>query len=181
MSIVKKAGDRGKTDLFAGRPVSKDNIRIEICGSLDELCSFLGLARSLVRNRKTTGILEGIQRDLFTIGSEVATEARHLGKLKVRIGKTHIRRLEEHIGRMEHKRSRNECCFYLPGGSISAAILDVARTVARRVERRVVTFDRRGSLRNPEVLVYLNRLSDLLFILAQRLEKRPKKHVSDKT
>jgi cob(I)alamin adenosyltransferase len=175
MSIVTRTGDTGKTGLFAGGRVSKDSLRVEIFGSLDELCSFLGLARSLIKGAATRALIEDIQRDLFVVGAEVATERRYLRKLKRRIGPQHIAGLEETIFAMERKVGLADCCFYLPGGNTPAAALDVARTIARRVERRIVTLSRRGMLANPSVLIYLNRLSDLLFILSRSLDKRPKK------
>jgi cob(I)alamin adenosyltransferase len=172
MSIVTKTGDKGKTDLLGGRQVSKDDLRIEVLGDLDELCSFLGLARSLVKNRQAKTIIENIQRDLFVIGSEVATEARHIGKLKCRIGQAHIHDIEKHIEQMERRMNLWQPGFCLPGKNTPAAVIDIARTIARRVERRIVTFSRRNRFKNAEVLIYLNRLSDLLFILARRLEKK---------
>jgi cob(I)alamin adenosyltransferase len=175
MSIVTKTGDKGKTGLYRGKRVSKDDIRIEVCGSLDELCSFLGLAKSLAGDKKTRAILEDIQRDVFLVGSEVATETRHTRKLKSSISPPHICKLEEHIERMERNVNLKDRCFVLPGDNAAAATVDIARAVARRVERRLVTFSRKGLLRNAHVLVYLNRLSDLLFILSRSLEKRPKK------
>jgi cob(I)alamin adenosyltransferase len=175
MSIVTKAGDKGKTGLYAGKRVSKDSLRVEILGSLDELCSFMGLARSLVKDRKTKALLEDIQRDLFVVGAEVATEAKYLGKLKPRIGRNYIDKLEKQIYALESRANFEGCCFYLPGGNPAAAAMDIARTVTRRVERRLVTLNRRGMLKNADVLVYVNRLSDLLFILSRRLEKEPKK------
>jgi ATP:cob(I)alamin adenosyltransferase len=170
MSIVTKTGDKGKTDLFGGRQVSKDDLRIEVLGDLDELCSFLGLAKSLVKNKQAKVIIENIQRDLFIMGSEVATEARHIGKLKCRICQAHILGLEKRIEQMERGMNLWQPGFCLPGKNTPAAITDIARTIARRVERRIVTFSRRKSFKNADVLIYLNRLSDLLFILARRLE-----------
>lgn len=175
MSIVTKTGDKGKTGLYAGKRVSKDSLRVEIFGSLDELCSFMGLARSLVKDSNTRSIIEDIQRELFVVGAEVATESRYLGKLKRRIGADHIGRLEEQIYALESKAGFEKGCFCLPGGNPAAAALDVARTMTRKVERRLVTLSRRGLLKNPDVLVYMNRLSDLLFILSRRLEKKPRK------
>jgi cob(I)alamin adenosyltransferase len=172
MSIVTKMGDKGKTDLFGGRQVSKDDLRIETLGDLDELCSFLGLAKSLVKNKSAKAIIENIQRDLFIIGSEVATEAKHIRKLKCRIGQVHILGLEKHIEQMERKMNQAQRDFCLPGKNTPAAIVDVARAIARRVERRIVTLGRRKDLRNASAAIYLNRLSDLLFVLARQLEKK---------
>jgi cob(I)alamin adenosyltransferase len=175
MSIVTKTGDKGRTDLFGGRLVSKDDLRIETLGDLDELCSFMGLAGSLLKNRQAKSLIENIQRDLFVIGSEIATEARLVGKLKCRIGQAHILVLEKHIEQMERGLKPWQPCFCLPGKNTPAAVIDVARAIARRVERRVVALSRRKHFKNPFAIIYLNRLSDLLFVLARRLEKKPKK------
>lgn len=173
MSIVTKTGDEGKTALRAGRRVNKDDIRVEICGQLDELCSFLGLARSLVTNRRTKSIIQDIQRDLFVIGAEFCTDARSLRKLNHRISAMDVERIEKTIRRLEPRAKTIGCGFCLPGENIQSATVDVARAVARRAERRVVTFGRRGDLKNPHILVYLNRLSDLLFVLSRSLEPAP--------
>jgi len=167
MSIVTKTGDKGWTGLYAGGRISKDDIRMEACGGVDELCSFLGLARSIVSRRNTKLILQDIQQDLFLIGAELGTDPRHLRKLTLRISRSDIAKLDRHIARLEPK-ARLTRRFVLPGSSLPSAILDVARAVARRVERRVVTLSRRNRLKNPHIMVYLNRLSDLLFILARR-------------
>ncbi len=178
MSIVTKTGDEGKTILLSGKRVGKDNIRVEICGCLDELCSFLGLARSLVRNGRMKSILQDIQCDLFVIGAEFGTETRSLHKLVRRIGPPDIEKLEKHIRRMEPKAGISGRGFYLPGESVQGAIVDVARTIARRIERRVVTFSRRKNLKKTHIIIYLNRLSDLLFLLSRSLEPAPRKLTS---
>ena len=167
MSIVTKTGDKGKTCLYAGGRISKDDIRMEACGCVDELCSFLGLARSVVSRRNAKLILQDIQQDLFLIGAELGTDSRQLRKLIVRISGPHIAKLDRHIARLEPK-ARLTRRFVLPGNSLPSAVLDVARAIARRTERRVVTLSRRKRLKNPHIMVYLNRLSDLLFILARR-------------
>jgi cob(I)alamin adenosyltransferase len=158
--------------------VNKDDIRVEICGCLDELCSFLGLARSLVRNRRVKNILQDIQCDLFVIGAELGTETRSLHKLVRRIGPPDIQKIEENIRRMEPKAGISGRGFYLPGESVQGAAVDVARAIARRAERQVVTFSRRKNLKKTHIIIYLNRLSDLLFILSRSLEPAPRKLAS---
>ena len=163
------------TSLCGGKRVPKDHSRIEACGALDELCSFLGMLRSLVVDVKTKKVIESIQRELFTIGAEVTTESESLKKLARRITYAHCRRLEKLIYDIEKKRKFEGCCFYLPGEDLLSSTFDIARTVARRAERLMVTLKSKGELENPDIIVYLNRLSDLLYVMARHYEKRHKK------
>jgi cob(I)alamin adenosyltransferase len=175
MSITTKKGDRGRTSLCFGAPVSKDNIRLEACGTLDELNSFLGLAKSLVKQKKNKKLIESMQGDLFVIGAELATKRASLAKLRKRIDKSYASRLENAIFELEKKKVIKESCFCLPGANPTSGTLDIARTVTRRAERLVVTLKRKGKLWNNFILIYLNRLSDLLYLLARSCEKnRPK-------
>ncbi|MBI4974532.1 MAG: ATP:cob(I)alamin adenosyltransferase, partial [Candidatus Omnitrophica bacterium] len=114
-------------------------------------------------------------KDLFVIGAEIATKGRFIRKLEERIGISHIRTLEKVIKEIESKNLFEECCFYLPGEDLVSSTLDIARTVARRAERRIVTLKRKGTLKNSDILIYMNRLSDLLYLLARSHEKNPKK------
>jgi len=172
MGITTKRGDGGWTDLLFGGRVRKDDPRIEACGALDELNAFLGLARASVRGRTLKRLLLQIQRDLFIVGSEVVVSRRGAAKLEYRVDHERLRRIEEHLSAIESRLRQTECCFIIPGGSPTSALLDVCRCVARRAERRVATMHRRRMLFNPLVLAYLNRLSDLLFLLARSEEKR---------
>ena len=175
MSIVTKKGDKGMTSLYRGGQVSKDNIRVEAYGTLDELCAFLGLSRSLIKERKTGHLIQSIQQDLFVVGAEIATKSSFISKLERKIDKRDTDCLGEAIAALEKKSTFKECCFYLPGENLIASTLDIARTVARRAERRVVTLKRRGLLLNPFIIIYLNRLSDLLYLLARSYEKKHRK------
>lgn len=175
MPVTTKKGDDGRTDLYWGPRVSKDNLRVEVFGALDELCSFLGLARSLLTATNDKKLLESIQRDLFVLGAEIATPARYIGRLKYRLGKEHIDRLEKMLEQMEGTRKFEECCFYLPGESMTSSALDIARTVTRRAERRVTTLKNKKMLNNNLVLIYLNRLSDLLYLMARSAEGKSRK------
>ncbi len=170
MGIVTKKGDKGKTSLYQGKPVSKDHIRIEVCGTIDELSSYLGLAKSMIKNRKICGIIESIQKDLFILCTEIVTEAKALNKLKKRIDGSFINYLDKAILGLENKKGLKIRCFQLPGTSPISSVLDISRTIARKLERRVVGLVRKKLLSNKCILVYLNRLSDLLFLLA-RLSK----------
>ena len=175
MSITTKTGDQGITSLYGGARVPKDDLRVELYGSLDELCSFLGSCKSLIRQKKQKKLLESIQKELFILGSEIAAKAKLLSKLKKRINNRHIINLEKEIKAIEKKNILQECCFYLPGENFLSAALDISRTVARRVERQVVTLKRKKLLKNPYILIYLNRLSDLLYLLARAHEKKHRK------
>lgn len=172
MSIVTKKGDSGSTFLCRGKKISKDHLRVETNGTLDELCSFLGMARSLAEDGKIRKIIATVQKELFLIGPEVATGKRFLKQLKTRINKNHVAGLEEIIKQLESRQDTVEGYFYLPGGSFFSGVLDVNRTVARRLERRLVTLKRKKMLFNRQIIVYVNRLSDMLFLLARRQEKK---------
>src|SRR3989344_8821304 len=97
MSITTKTGDQGITSLYGGARVPKDDLRVELYGSLDELCSFLGSCKSLIRQKKQKKLLESIQKELFILGSEIAAKAKLLSKLKKRINNRHIINLEKEI------------------------------------------------------------------------------------
>jgi len=175
MAVTTRTGDNGRTSLYYGGRVAKDHIRIEFYGTLDELCSFIGLAKAGLKKKKLKTVLECVQRDLFVIGAELATTTPHLNKLERRIGGEDIKRLDWHIAALEKQGSYEECCFYLPGENTVSATLDVARTVARRAERTAVTLKGRGILQNRQILIYLNRLSDLLYLMARGHEEKHNK------
>jgi cob(I)alamin adenosyltransferase len=179
MSIATKRGDKGKTDLYLARRIWKDHPRVEAFGDLDELCAHLGLARSLLKEEETSKIIERIQRELFILGAEVAVTPGQIRKLKRRIDTSYVERLDQELTRFEKDAHFEACCFYLPGESTLAASLDIARTVARRVERRMVTLAKKGMIRNPHILAYLNRLSDLLFVLSRYYEPESRKLAYD--
>lgn len=175
MSVTTKTGDKGITSLYLGGRIWKDDPRVELYGTLDELCSFLGLSKSLIQERRTKRLIESIQRDLFVIGAEIATKGKFIAKLEDRIGVSYIRRIEKAIKDIESKNVFEECCFYLPGENLVSSTLDIARTVTRRAERLIVTLKRKGTLKSKHILIYTNRLSDLLYLLARSHEKNPKK------
>lgn len=162
------------TSLYKGRSVSKDHLRIEVCGTLDELCSYLGLARCQSKNNKLKKIIESIQKDLFVIGTEVASEPRFIKNIKERIDKPDIARLENHIKNLERKKIVKKPCFHLPGKNMMSSILDISRAITRRAERGAVKLSRKKFIKNDFVLIYLNRLSDLLYLLARKAGKNRK-------
>jgi cob(I)alamin adenosyltransferase len=173
VKIYTKTGDAGTTGLFGGPRVSKDDARVEAYGDVDELNAVLGMARSVEVMPRIDEVLVPIQRDLFAIGALLATPdrekmAQHLEK--ARIDATRIAELERAIddGEAELEPLR---AFILPGGSQKASMLHLARTVCRRAERRVVRLQRDVEL-PPLAIIYLNRLSDVLFTLARVANRR---------
>ncbi len=173
MSIVTKQGDRGKTRLFWGGEIAKDHPRVELQGTLDELGAHLGLARCLVKSRVLKEILIQIQRQLFIVGAEVATRPLYLKKLKKRIGGPDVVYLERVLLSFERKKGAVRPCFSVPGADLASSYLHVARTLARRAERRAVALAKKKGLKNSDLLRYLNRLSDLVFIMAAACERKP--------
>jgi len=171
--IYTKTGDRGTTALGSGRRVRKDHPRIEACGAVDELNAALGLALAAGLDVEATAILGGVQNDLFDLGADLTVPAdppsRGRGanrRAPLRMTAAHVAPLETAIDRC-NARLEPLSSFVLPGGSLASAWLHHARTVCRRAERRLVALARRESL-NPQAVVYLNRLSDLLFVLGRR-------------
>ncbi len=165
MKIYTKTGDRGETSLFAGGRVRKDNIRVEAYGTVDELNSVLGLARSYPLPEQAQTWLEAVQNVLFVVGADLATPMDSSPKWLVRLDDQPVLALENAIDQMDEELPRMTA-FILPGGVTAAAALHVARTVCRRAERICVTLSAEETI-NPNVLVYLNRLSDFLFTLAR--------------
>lgn len=169
MSIVTKKGDDGTTKLIYGERVSKADLQVEAYGTLDELNAFLGLARANCDDAETNQILESIQRETFIIGAELATPLEHLHKLKTRVTPEMTARLDELVAPIESIPGLLDD-WALPGATQAGAALDVARVVCRRAERCAVRMSTSGSLPNAEVLRYLNRLSDLLWLLGRQYE-----------
>ena len=172
--IYTKTGDRGKTSLFGGKRVSKDSIRIEAIGTLDELNASLGLVSSGYHNKKTLPILTSIQNTLFNIGAEIANPLS-IGKNTNRIfqfEQDKISELEIIIDQIDLK-LKPLSNFILPGGAESASRLQFARSVTRRAERKIIQLSK-GSKVNSNIISYLNRLSDLLFVMARNENKEAK-------
>lgn len=172
--------DSGYTHLYSGQCVSKDSARVEALGVVDELNSLLGIAFSHIQDPEVRGILRTIQEDLLTIGADLgnpikrqtALDRKHTRQLsRIReMGEPEVRRMEEFMERFEQELPplRN---FILPSGSQGAAILHLARAVARTVERRIVALKEEQGV-NMQILRYFNRLSDFLFILARVVNRR---------
>ena len=168
MRIYTKTGDQGETGLFGGGRVPKDHLRVAAYGEVDELNAALGLALALEPQAFACDLLETVQRDLFTIGAELAApDPAKLTKALPgpRLGDARVAALEDAIDRAQATLAPLQQ-FILPGGSPKAAALQLARAVCRRAERAVVTLSRDAGV-SPAILKYVNRLSDLLFVLAR--------------
>lgn len=166
MKIYTKTGDAGDTGLFGGGRVPKDHPRVAAYGEVDSLNAAVGFAASLEPTAWERPLLEAIQRDLFTAGAILATPDPKKPKTPpVPVTADRITALEEAIDRLELALPRLER-FILPGGGPKGAAFHVARTTCRRAERAVVSLAH-GEAVPKEVLIYLNRLSDLLFVLAR--------------
>lgn len=167
MKIYTKTGDGGETSLFGGERVSKASVRIEAYGAVDELNSFIGLAITEAYNSSVKEILLKIQNQLFIVGSDLATpKTGKTSKFKIqRVTPKFYKDIEKAI---DHYDAQLESLknFILPGGSKCASLLHVCRTTARKAERRVVTLNNTVNL-GGNIIIFLNRLSDLFFVLAR--------------
>lgn len=173
MKIYTKTGDKGETRLLFGGRVSKTDPRCEAYGTTDEAVSAMGLARALCKDARVKEVLLQVQKEMFTLGAELATDPSQYEQVRTNFGVV----TAEMVGRLERLIDEVDgiislpASFIVPGASAGSGALDVARTVLRRAERRIVALRDDGLVPNPEVLRYVNRLSDLLFMLA-RLEDR---------
>ncbi|MEX0929915.1 MAG: cob(I)yrinic acid a,c-diamide adenosyltransferase [Balneolales bacterium] len=168
MKIYTKTGDTGETSLYGGQRVAKTNIRIEACGQVDELNSSIGLARSLGLRDEVGSLLHRIQNGLFVLGADLATPPSKKTKAE-RITASQIDFLEKSIDAFQGE-LEPLTYFILPGGSPGAAALHLSRTICRRAERFCIRCAETEDISN-EAVIYLNRLSDLLFVLT-RLENK---------
>jgi cob(I)alamin adenosyltransferase len=170
MKIYTRTGDSGMTGLFGGGRVDKDEATVEAYGSVDELNACLGVARAALGPGELESLLGTLQSDLLTLGAELGCAPGKQDRLGLTlIGPGDTARLEGHIDSFESRLEPLKT-FILPAGSTGAASLHVARTVCRRAERRVIAARRSVAVRD-EVIHYLNRLSDLLFVLAREANR----------
>ena len=173
--IYTKTGDKGETSLYGGTRVSKAAARVESYGTLDELNAFIGLAKAEISDEKVLSQLQKIQFDLFTVGSEAATPtdkmllANGKNRLDLMISEKEITELELWMDDFDAELEPLKF-FILPSGGKAAATVHVCRTVCRRAERAMVFLNETEEVR-PELIKYLNRLSDYLFILARYISK----------
>ena len=166
MKIYTGKGDGGQTSLLGGQRVAKDSLRVEAYGTVDEVSSWLGLARAGIRNLENKKLLRDIQQKLLLLAAELACPPGEASRLKERLTEGDIGELEKAIDAIGVQISLQKG-FVLPGGTLTAGYLDVARTVVRRAERVTVALARQEEVRR-EITVYLNRLSDLLYLMARQ-------------
>lgn len=172
MKTFNRKGDKGETSLLRGMRVSKADARCEVCGTIDEAVSCLGLAKGFCQ-AEVVGILHTLQQDLFVVAAELATPAEPVGEPpnSARVVQPEmVQTLEDLIEDIEAKIAMPRA-FVIPGVCRGSAALDVARAVIRRAERRVVSLREAGQPVNQELLSYLNRLADLVFALARYQDK----------
>jgi len=167
MTIYTRTGDLGVTGLIDGSRVSKDDVRVAAYGEVDELNAALGVVRAQAHGKPLNALLHRVQRDLFALGAQLADPKARVGtrKAKASLRPARVRSLERAIDQRE-KQLAPLTSFILPGGSPAGAYLHLARTVCRRAERSVIALSHQQAI-DPVLVVYLNRLSDLLFVLAR--------------
>ncbi len=176
MGVYTRGGDKGETSLLGGVRVAKDTLRIEVYGTLDEATSTLGLARATTRHTDLCRDIIDLQGELIGVMAELASApgaetAGKKGKVEIpAVQPAQIERLERQIDAYEEERIQLHH-FVRPGGSPASAALDMARTIIRRAERRLITLSREEEV-NQNTIKYLNRLSDLLYVLARIDEQR---------
>jgi cob(I)alamin adenosyltransferase len=171
MSIATKTGDKGETSLMYGRRVPKGDHRVDAYGCVDELNSALGLARAIAKDEWVREQVLTVQKELITVMGELATAPEDLERYRKHgfevASAVIVDRVTVVIDELEKDKSLHPKDWVIPGSSLESASLDLARTTCRRAERRVATLKNV----NPEILRYLNRLSDLCWLLARKAEK----------
>lgn len=168
MSVITKRGDSGETDLMFGRRSPKTAPRIEAYGTVDELNSHLGWLHTYLQEESDRDFILSIQHKLFAIGSHLATDQEKM-QLKPAsiITPEHVESIEREIDKLDEQLPEL-CAFIIPGGSRGAAVCHVCRTICRRAERRILALSETCTI-SPEVLAFVNRLSDYLFVLSRKI------------
>ena len=174
MKIYTKTGDKGITSLVGGTRVPKTHIRLEAYGTVDELNSNLGFLGTYLLDEKDKSFLQQVQDKLFAVGSHLATD-REKTELKAAsvISPEHVEMMEREIDRLDNLLPPLSA-FILPGGSRGAAVCHICRTVCRRAERRILALAEQVEI-SSELLAYVNRLSDYLFVLSRKMNQDDKK------
>lgn len=163
-------GDTGETSLLGGQRVPKYDVRPDAYGTLDEASSVLGVARATTKNPKIKDIILDVQKELLIMGAEIAALSEDIPKLPKRINESDVNRLESVIYNLqENVKMKNE--FIYPGDTFVSSQIDVGRTIIRRAERKAAKLKDEGYLQNPNINKYLNRLADMLFVLARYEEQ----------
>lgn len=164
--VTTKTGDEGYTDLLGSGRVPKYHRRPEAYGTIDEATSALGLARAHAGGGEINEVIMGFQKDLYTLMAELATPAENYARIDFKIRAEDVARLEQLSDQLKDRVEIGKR-FVIPGSTVTGAALDLARTIVRRAERQVARLYHDGDVTNVEALRYLNRLSDVLFILAR--------------
>ena len=164
MVITTKVGDKGKTNILFGHVIDKTDPLLDACGTVDELNASLGVARSSVVAPNMKHEIKSLQRMLFVIGAEIATKKEDFGKLRRNITAEDVMQIEGEIALLEKYNDIDN--WFVPGESLSSAHLELARTIARRLERSLLKINHH----NNHTRIYINRLSDYLWLLAQKEE-----------
>ncbi|HAJ27004.1 MAG TPA: cob(I)yrinic acid a,c-diamide adenosyltransferase [Syntrophus sp. (in: bacteria)] len=165
-----KKGDGGETSLLGGQRVPKFDPRPDTYGVLDEASSALGVVRAMTKDQRIKGIILSVQKDLLTMGAELSSLSEDIPKLSIRIGAGDVQRIEDLIDELQKNvKLKNE--FIYPGETVLSAQIDVGRTIIRRGERNAARLKNEGLVNNPNIHQYLNRLADMLFVLARYEEQ----------
>ena len=171
--IYTRTGDKGETGLVGGARVAKDSLRVEAYGNVDELNSVLGIVRAVQNDNELDVLLAKLQSDLFVAGSDLASISGNEQRDLPRITKERVMEIEKVIDKYEAELPALKS-FILPGGGLAGSILHNARTVARRAERNIVSLSKVTKI-NDQMIPYMNRLSDLLFVLARVVNHKESK------
>jgi cob(I)alamin adenosyltransferase len=165
-----KKGDGGETSLLGGQRVPKFDLRPDTYGVLDEASSALGVVRAMTKDQRIKDIVFSVQKDLLTMGAELSSLSEDISKLSIRIDAGDVQRIEDLIDELQKNvKLKNE--FIYPGETVLSAHIDVARTIIRRAERNAAKLKKEGLVNNPDIHQYLNRLADMLFVLARYEEQ----------
>ena len=165
MAIYTKKGDKGETGLLGGSRIAKDSLKVTCYGTLDEANAALGVAYSLIKNRELKDIINRIQKQIFVVGAELASDDKGKELLKNKVGSEDIAFFESVIDKYEEKLGKIHE-FIIPGETTASAALHLSRSIIRRAERLIVELSKESSVRR-EVIQYVNRLSDTIFMLAR--------------
>ncbi|WP_432403183.1 cob(I)yrinic acid a,c-diamide adenosyltransferase [Wukongibacter sp. M2B1] len=168
--VYTKTGDKGETGLFGGSRILKDDLRVDCYGTIDEVISTIGLAYSIIDNMEIKEILRLVQKKLFSIGAELASDEKGYKLLKDKVAEDDVNYLEKVIDKYLEEVGPQKS-FIIPGKSTSSAVLHVVRTTVRRAERKITKLSKEVSI-NDALIKYINRLSDAIFILARVEEER---------
>ncbi|MBD3263684.1 MAG: cob(I)yrinic acid a,c-diamide adenosyltransferase [Candidatus Omnitrophica bacterium] len=172
MGITTRRGDKLTTDLYQGGKIPKSDLRCQACGSGDEVISFLGFSLSLINDRKLKSIITALQKDIFAANAEIMSSSSGLKRLKVRVNSRSVKRIERYIRDFEGKIKNKHNCFFLPGDNTASASFNICRAVARRAELEVVRLAESGLIENRYLVIYYNRLSDLLYLISLKLKEK---------